>query len=110
MNEPLVTPHCFLSKIYNKSLNFTNRRIKRIMNELHLAVNINDSKSPLYDPDMKIFAYKSNVDQWRVFITSDEDSFYGEKWWCLHVSLPELYPEQPPTFCFVPCHINVSNL
>lgn len=110
VNEPLITPRCFLSKIYNKSLNLTNRRIKRIMNELHLAVNINDSKSPLYDPDMKIFAYKSNVDQWRVFIKSDEDSFYGEKWWCLHVSFPELYPEQPPTFRFVsvPHHINVS--
>lgn len=81
------------------------------MSELHLADETNDQSSSNYDPCVKIYTLKANLDRWKVFIKGPEGTPYNGKWWYLFITFPDLYPVQPPNFKFisVPYHINVSS-
>ena len=81
------------------------------MRELHAAAETNDpSIASRYDPDMKIYTFHSNFNNWKVYLKGPEGTEYENKWWFLYVTFPELYPEQPPNIRFisVPYHLNVS--
>ncbi|KAK8884978.1 hypothetical protein M9Y10_044105 [Tritrichomonas musculus] len=86
-------------------------RNRRILRELHAAIEICDPKQSLYDPDIKVYTYKINLDRWKVFIKGPEGTPYENKWWYILVTFPELYPIQPPIFRFItiPYHLNVSS-
>ncbi|KAK8842929.1 hypothetical protein M9Y10_025795 [Tritrichomonas musculus] len=108
-NPPLITPECYLSK--NKEKTNFNSRIKRILSELQLAKESNDSNSLSFNPDIKIFPFKSLIDNWKVFFLGPEGTSYSGKWFYLHVFFPDEYPLIPPIIRFisVPCHFNVSS-
>lgn len=105
----LVTPRHHCVGLSNEKL--PNLKRKRILTELYLAAEQNDSSTTLFDPDIKIYTSQTNIDRWNVYIKGPADTPFENKWWYLYVSFPELYPDQPPIFRFVsvPYHINISS-
>ena len=94
----------------NCNTQFDSSRLRRILRELHHAIQTNSTDSARYDPDMKIYTVKSNFDKWVVFLKGMEGTPYENKWWQLLVTFPKIYPVLPPIFRFItiPYHINVS--
>lgn len=66
----LVTPSHVCSKNQHNKIDI--RRYRLILRELHLAAEIFDENSDLYDQDMKIFTVQSCLDHWRVFILNKQ--------------------------------------
>lgn len=107
-NQNLATP----AHQCSNNQNDPRPRNRRILRELHLAAEVNDDRSDnsMYDPDLKIFTYKTYYDKWKVFIKGPEGTPYADKWWHLLVTFPETYPVDPPVIRFVsiPYNFNVS--
>lgn len=105
----LCTPRNDASKFRDKVIESS--RIRRLLREIHNAAECDDPNSPNFDPDMKIFTYKSRIDLWEVFIKGPEGTPYESRWWQLRVSFSELYPLEPPNIRFVtvPYHMNIAS-
>ena len=75
-----------------------------------MAALLCDEKQSSYDPNIKIFIYKTMVDRWKVFMKGPDGTPYENKWWYIYVNFPRHYPYQPPFFRFIsiPYHLNVS--
>lgn len=111
INAPLFSPQKYFETNKSDDLSKANSRLKRILTELKKASETTDSNSINYDSNIIIFPYKSNIDQWRVFIKGPDESLYSKKWFDLRLSFPVLYPYHPPNIRFVtvPYHVNVSS-
>lgn len=107
--RPLETPAHICSM--PKRPFFPNSRMKRLSYEVYLAAVTCDEKQPNYDPNIKIFIYKTMVDRWKVFLKGPEGTPYENKWWHIYINFPRHYPYQPPFFRFIsiPYHLNVTN-
>lgn len=97
----LATPKKICS--LNENLFIPSTRQRRVLREFSYAMEMNDDS-------IKVFAFKSNIDQWRVFIKGPINSPCENKRWHLKISLPNEYPFKPPQISFVsiPYHLNVS--
>lgn len=109
LKVPLITPRCVCGKYSTKIIQES--RIRRILRELDYAAQISDPESLIYDSEIKIFPYKSSIEKWKVFIKGLENTPCSNKWFYLHVTLPELYPLIPPVIRFitVPNHPNIMS-
>ena len=94
----------------NKRPIIPNARMKRLSYEVYMAALLCDERQSSYDPNIKIFIYKTMVDRWKVFMKGPDGTPYENKWWYIYVNFPRHYPYQPPFFRFIsiPYHLNVS--
>jgi ubiquitin-protein ligase len=95
-------------------------RTKRLLKELKLAAAVQDptaeavdatgTPTEVFDPELRIYPFANDINQWRIFLQSRDDSPYGGKWWYMTVSFPPAWPTEPPIFRFIsiPYHLNVS--
>jgi ubiquitin-protein ligase len=98
----------------------TEARTKRLLKELKLAAAVQDpnaeavdtsgAPAEIFDPELRIYPFANDINQWRIFLQSRDDSSYGGKWWYMTVSFPPAWPTEPPIFRFIsiPYHMNVS--
>ena len=118
-NVPAATPRHICSA--NRSGSIPDARRRRILRELHYAASIMDpsatglnqetkKEESVYDPNLRIYPFRSNLDQWRVYMKGIDSTPYENKWWYLCVTFPDTYPQVPPVLRFVsvPYHLNVS--
>lgn len=106
--RPLNTPAHICSM--GKKLIISNSRMKRLSYEVYLAALTCDENQSSYDPNIKVFIFKTMVDRWKVFMKGPEGTPYENKWWYIYVNFPRHYPYQPPFFRFisVPYHLNIT--
>jgi ubiquitin-protein ligase len=117
--QPIAVPGYVIYQNRNEEIPDPRRR--RILRELHQAAAVqqegcggrhsdrNDVAE--YDPDLRIYAFRAYLDQWRVFVKGVDGTPYADKWWYIYVTFPDEYPAQPPIFRFIsiPYHMNVSS-
>lgn len=106
--RPLDTPAHICS--LNKKHIIKNSRMKKIFYDVYLAALATDPKQPSYDPNVKIFIYKTMFERWKVFLKGPEGTPYENKWWYIYVNIPRHYPYQPPfvRFISIPYHLNIA--
>jgi ubiquitin-conjugating enzyme E2 D/E len=121
---PLAHPRYIIYQ--NRAEQIPDARRRRILRELHAAAAVQDKNAvgrdpegklvQLFDPDLRIYTHRSQLDEWRVYIRGLDGTPYAhpetgrEKWWALFVTFPNTYPIRPPVFRFVPApyHMNIS--
>jgi hypothetical protein len=104
----------------NRTREIPDPRRRRVLRELHHAAALQEPGAvasdadgnpvSLYDPNIRIFASRANLDQWRVYFKGPAQTPYAGRWWYIFVTFPDEYPVRPPLFQFisVPYHMNVS--
>ena len=118
--KPLATAKNMICK--NRQTVISDARRRRILRELHYAASVMEPDAKgvnektgepmsIYDPELRVYPFCGNLDQWKVFIKGTEGTPYANKWWYIYVTFPETYPMLPPVFRFVsvPYHLNVSS-
>jgi ubiquitin-protein ligase len=117
--QPLAIPEYTLYQ--HRSVEIPDGRRRRILHELHQAAAVqkegvvahdsDENEMSIFDPDLRIYPFRSHLDEWRVYVKGPDGTPYGNKWWYIYVTFPDESPVRPPVFRFVslPYHMNVSS-
>jgi len=117
-NVPLAVPKYVI--YMNRNVQIPSPRMRRILRELHYAASVQDEHArgldedgnpvSVYDSEIRVYPFRGNLDQWRVYVKGCEGTPYEGKWWYMYVTFPPTYPVSPPVFRFIsrPYHLNVS--
>ena len=80
------------------------KRALRLLREIKEVIRHEDNDR------FRVYVNSRDINEWKLYIASPEDSHYGKQWWSLSVVFPPDYPWVPPLFRFVSdiYHVNVS--
>ena len=80
------------------------KRTLRLLREIKEVIRHEDNDR------FRVYVNDRDINEWKLYLASPEDSYYGNRWWSLSVVFPPDYPWVPPLFRFVSdiYHVNVS--
>jgi hypothetical protein len=117
--QPIAVPLYVF--IQNRSLEIPDGRRRWILRELHQAAAVQDetvrahdpdgNEVEIYDPDLQVYSFRADLDQWRISVRPPEGTPYSGKWWYISLTFPDEYPIRRPVFRFISVlyHMNVSS-